>query len=133
MTMPLTSGEGHRHVMTTDDTIDNNRVQLTGRISVAPESRVLPSGDEILSFRLVVRRSAAARRRSKQVVDTIECSVWPARLRRSVGRIPAGTEVTVTGALRRRFSRGGAGVASWVSVEVDSCRKVSPTAVASQA
>jgi single-strand DNA-binding protein len=111
----------------------NNTVQLIGRISAEPEARVLPSGDEMLSFRLVVRRSAAARRRSKQVVDTIECSVWPAGLRRSVAKLEAGTEVTVTGSLRRRFSRGGAGVASWVSVEVDSCRKVTPAAVASQA
>jgi single-strand DNA-binding protein len=125
--MPSTAGGGHRHVMTDD----NNRVHLTGRVSAAPESRVLPSGDEIVSFRLVVRRSAAARRRSKQVVDTIECSVWPAGLRRSVTKLAAGTEVTVTGELRRRFSRGGAGVASWVSVDVDSCRKVTPTAVAS--
>jgi single-strand DNA-binding protein len=113
-------------------TDDNNRVHLTGRISADPESRVLPSGDEIVSFRLVVRRSAAARRRSKQVVDTIECSVWGAALRRSVKKLPAGTDVTVTGALRRRFSRGGAGVASWVSVEVDACKKVAPAAVASQ-
>jgi single-strand DNA-binding protein len=117
----------------TDDnkTDNNNRVELTGRISAEPESRVLPSGDEVVSFRLVVRRGAAARRRSKQVVDTIECAVWPARLRRSVIKIEPGTEVTVTGALRRRFSRGGAGVASWVSVEVDSCRKVNRAAVAS--
>ena len=112
-------------------TDDNNRVHLTGRVSAVPESRVLPSGDEIVSFRLVVRRSAAARRRSKQVVDTIECSVWPAALRRSVSKLAAGTEVTVTGELRRRFSRGGAGVASWVSVDVDSCRKVTHSAVAS--
>lgn len=131
--MPLTSGGGHRHVMTHDNgTADNNRVHLIGRVSAAPEPRVLPSGDEILSFRLVVRRSPAARRRSKQVVDTIECSVWTAALRRSVARIEPGTEVTVTGALRRRFSRGGAGVASWVSVEVDSCKKVTHAAVASQ-
>jgi single-strand DNA-binding protein len=125
--MPLTPGEGHRRVMTDD----NNQVQLTGRISAVPESRVLPSGDEIVSFRLVVRRSAAARRRSKQVVDTIECSVWPAGLRRTVAKLQAGTDVTVTGALRRRFSRGGAGVASWVSVDVDSCRKVRAPAGAS--
>ena len=30
----------------------------------------------------------------------------------------------MTGELRRRFSRGGQGVASWVNVEVDSCRKL---------
>jgi single-strand DNA-binding protein len=115
----------------TDDT--NNSVHLTGRISAAPEPRTLPSGDEIVSFRLVVRRSPAARRRSRQVVDTIECTVWRAALRRSVARMAPGTDVTVTGQLRRRFSRGGAGVASWVSVEVDSCRPITRTAVASDA
>nr|MCW2728166.1 single-stranded DNA-binding protein [Aeromicrobium sp.] len=114
-------------------TDENNTVHLTGRISAAPESRILPSGDELVSFRLVVRRSAAARRRSKQVVDTIECTVWRAGLRRSVARMEAGTEVTVTGELRRRFTSGGAGVASWVSVEVDSCRRVMAAAVASDA
>jgi single-strand DNA-binding protein len=108
-----------------------NLVQLTGRVSAEPERRTLPSGDELVSFRLVVRRSAAARRRSKQIVDTIECSVWTKALQRKVLRLPAGTEVAVTGALRRRFSRGGAGVASWVSVEVDSCRKLPAPAVAS--
>lgn len=112
-------------------TDDNNSVRLTGRISAPPESRVLPSGDELVSFRLIVRRSESARRRSKQVVDTIECSVWRAALRRSVLKLGAGTEVTVTGQLRRRFSSGGAGVASWVSVEVGSCQKVRPAAVAS--
>lgn len=111
----------------------NNWVRLSGRISAEPESRVLPSGDEIVTFRLVVRRSAAARKRSKQVVDTIECTVWRAGLRRSVSRIAPGTEVTVTGELRRRFSRGGGGAVSWVSVEVGSCQKVVTAAVASDA
>lgn len=110
----------------------HNVVRLIGRISADPETRVLPSGDELVSFRLVVRRSAAARRRSKQVVDTIECSVWRAALRRSVVRMSAGTEVEVGGELRRRFTSGGGGVASWVSVEVDSCRRVTAAAVASE-
>ena len=108
-----------------------NEVRLIGRVSAAPETRLLPSGDELVSFRLVVRRSAAARRRSKQVVDTIECTVWRAALRRSVMRLGAGTEVAVTGELRRRFSRTGGGAVSWVSVEVDSCRRVPTPAVAS--
>ncbi len=110
-----------------------NVVHLVGRISAVPESRELPSGDEIVTFRLIVRRSPAARRRSNQVVDTIECSVWRAALRRSVLRLDAGTEVTVTGELRRRFSRGGNGAISWVSVDVDSCRRVKAPAVASDA
>lgn len=112
-------------------TDDNNHVHLVGRISADPETRQLPSGDVLVTFRLVVRRSAAARKRSKQVVDTIECTVWRAALRRSVLRLAAGTDVEVDGQLRRRFSSGGGGVASWVSVEVDACRRVTTAAVAS--
>ncbi len=111
-------------------TDDNNRVHLAGRVSADPETRVLPSGDEVVSFRLIVRRSAAARRRSKQVVDTIECSAWSVAMRRTVSRLEAGTEVEVTGELRRRFTRGAI---SFVSVDVDSCRKLTVPAVASGA
>lgn len=114
-------------------TDDNNTVHLTGRISAEPESRILPSGDEVLTFRVVVRRGASARRRSKQVVDTIECSAWSASLRRKIARWPAGTEVTVQGELRRQFRRGGAGVVSFVTVDVDSCARVRPAPVASEA
>lgn len=114
-------------------TDDNNRVHLAGRVSADPETRVLPSGDEVVSFRLIVRRSAASMRRSKQVVDTIECSAWSSAMRRTVTRLEAGAEVEVTGALRRRFTRGGGGAISFVTVEVDSCKKVSVPAVASGA
>jgi single-strand DNA-binding protein len=124
--MPLVCGGGHRGVMTDD----NNRVHLSGRISADPETRVLPSGDEVVSFRLIVRRSAAARRRSKQLVDTIECSAWTSTMRRTVRRLQAGAEVEVTGELRRRFTRGAI---SFVSVDVDGCRKVSASTVASGA
>ena len=82
---------------------------------------MLPSGDEVVSFRLIVPRSATARRRSKQRVDTIECSAWTARLRRSVRRLEPGDAVTVTGELRRRFTRGAAGPMSWVNVDLVTC------------
>ena len=114
-------------------TDENNTVHLVGRVSAAPEIKTLPSGDQLVTFRLVVRRSASARRRSKQVVDTIECTAWRAGLRRSVARLEAGAEVSVTGELRRRFTRAGGGVASWVSVEIDSCQKVTAATVASDA
>jgi single-strand DNA-binding protein len=104
-----------------------NTVRLSGRVSAAPQARLLPSGDEVVSFRLVVPRSTAARRRSKQRVDTFECSAWTARLRRTVRRLEAGDLVTVTGELRRRFSRGANGPMSWVSIELASCeRTVAP-------
>jgi len=100
-----------------------NSVRLSGRVSAAPEARMLPSGDEVVSFRLVVPRSPAARRRSKQRVDTIECSAWTARLRRSVRRLAAGDTVTVTGELRRRFTRGAGGPMSWVNVDLETCER----------
>ncbi|MFI5427845.1 single-stranded DNA-binding protein [Aeromicrobium sp. UC242_57] len=126
MTMPLTPGEGHRHVMA-----HHNKVELVGRVSAVPESKALPSGDVVVSFRLVVRRGPHALRRSRQVVDTIDCTVWNTKLQQRVLRWEAGSEVAVTGALRRRFSGSGGGVVSFVSVEVLSCRKESSSAVAS--
>ncbi len=115
--------------MTSDPSSVLNTVRLAGRVSAAPEARILPSGDEVVSFRLVVPRSAAARRRSKQLVDTIECSAWTARLRRSVRRLEAGAAVTVSGELRRRFNRGPQGTMSWVSVDLETCEPTTaPTA-----
>jgi single-strand DNA-binding protein len=34
-----------------------NEVRLVGRLSRSPESRQLPSGDEVIQLRLVVRRA----------------------------------------------------------------------------
>ena len=91
-----------------------NEVNLVGRVSAAPQERQLPSGDAVVSFRLVVPRTRAAQRRTRQRVDTVECSVWTARLRRSALTLVAGDDVTVTGELRRTFRRGAGGVTSWV-------------------
>jgi single-strand DNA-binding protein len=100
-----------------------NLVRLRGRVSADPQARMLPSGDEVVSFRLIVPRSATARRRSKQRVDTIECSAWNARLRKKTRALAAGDEVSVSGELRRRFTRGSAGPMSWVSVDLESCER----------
>ena len=109
-----------------------NLVELVGRVSAAPESRTLPSGDEVVSIRLIVDRPAASRRRSKQLVDTFECSAWTARLRRRVGRLSPGDVIEVRGSLRRQFSRGATGVFSRVSVDLASVGIVTgePTPVA---
>lgn len=105
-----------------------NHVHLSGRISADPQVLELPSGDEIVTFRLVVDRDAAARKHSKQTVDTIECVAWGARVRRTVARLRADERVEVQGSLRRRFSRGGAGVQSFASVEVASVVAFGPAA-----
>jgi len=113
--------------------MDTNTVTLVGRVSAPAEHRTLPSGDELVSFRVVVDRSPAARRRSKQTVDTFECTAWSSRLRRRALRLSAGDRVKVDGELRRRFSRAGGSPVSWVSVDVAAVEPAPPASVRSSA
>lgn len=99
-----------------------NEVRLIGRVSQAPERRELPSGDEMWTFRVVVPRAPSER--SRQAVDALECTAWSARARRSARAWAAGDVVEVTGALRRRFFRTGAGAASRVEVEMTAGRLI---------
>lgn len=94
-----------------------NEVRLVGRVTQAPEERVLPSGDAVWTFRLAVTRTGD-RGRSKQTVDALDCAVWAARPRRSVASWRLGDEVEVCGAVRRRFYRSGGSAASRTEVEV---------------
>jgi single-strand DNA-binding protein len=100
-----------------------NEVRLVGRVSQAPEERVLPSGDSVWTFRLVVPRPPGASR-SRQQVDALECAVWSGRARRSVGGWHADDVVEVTGAVRRRFFKTASGAASRVEVEVAGARVI---------
>jgi single-strand DNA-binding protein len=102
---------------------DRNEVVLTGRLSAVPEPRILPSGDRLVTFRLIVRRSrdaaVFARPGSRQqTVDVVDCTVWGDREMTAIDGAPAGTRLAVRGALRRRFSRTEAGATSWFNVEV---------------
>ena len=110
-------------------TVSVNEVRLVGRVSNVPERRELPSGDELLSFRLVVDRSEEARR-GRQRVDVLECVAWTRRAQRSVARWAVGDVVEVTGEIRRRFfaSRGGTG--SRVEVEMGAGRLIRRSASA---
>jgi single-strand DNA-binding protein len=91
-----------------------NEVRLVGRLSGAPQQRVLPSGDELWTFRVVVPRPPTDRR---QPVDALECVAWNARVRRSVARWTDGDLVEVSGSVRRRFYRAGGATVSRVEVE----------------
>ena len=77
-----------------------------------PEARVLPSGDDLVTLRLVVARPAGG------PVDTIDLACWSRSTRRSAARLSDGDLVHVTGALRRRFFRTPGGAASRYEVEV---------------
>lgn len=99
-----------------------NTVSLLGRLAADPEPRELPSGDLLLTFRLVIDRpdTAAAQRRQ---VDTIDCAAWTARVQRTVRSWTAGDVVSVEGHLRRRFRRSETGATSRVEVEVTKARR----------
>lgn len=105
------------------ETPSANEVRLVGRLSQPPEERVLPSGDTVWTFRVVVPREGATKR-PRQPVDALECAAWSARSRRSVSGWGAGDVVEVVGPLRRRFFRAGGAVASRVEVEMASGRVI---------
>jgi single-strand DNA-binding protein len=100
-----------------------NEVRLVGRLSADPAERVLPSGDTLWTFRLVVERPGAGARRGQQL-DTLDCAVWTGRAKRSVPGWAGGDVVEVTGAIRRRFYAAGAAKVSRYQVEVDSGRVI---------
>ncbi len=105
------------------DSHAHNEVSLVGRLSAPAEERVLPSGDAMVTWRLVVRRPPSPRAGAPSV-DTIDCASFRADVRRSAAKWSADDVLEVTGALRRRFWRGGSGAASRTEVEVASVRRV---------
>lgn len=102
-----------------------NEVRLVGRVSRPPEERVLPSGDVVWTFRVVVPRPPLpAPAGARASVDALECAAWTGRVRRSVAGWAPGDVVEVTGALRRRFYRSGAATLSRTEVEVTGGRLI---------
>jgi single-strand DNA-binding protein len=103
-----------------------NSVSLVGRVSSAPVERELPSGDRLVSFRLVMsREQTAMTAKSRQVSDWVDCVAWSGRAQRSVRSWQVDDRVAVEGALRRRFFRSANSAAtSRVEVEVLSARRV---------
>jgi single-strand DNA-binding protein len=100
-----------------------NEVLLCGRVAAPAAQRELPSGDTIVTARVIVDRDSSAHR-SGQRVDTIDCVAWGARVQRSLLRWETGQFVQVEGALRRRFFRGDAGPVSRFEVEVTATRRL---------
>lgn len=101
-----------------------NEVVLLGRVAAPAQERELPSGDSIMTARIIVDRDDAARAKSAQRVDTIDCLAWTSRVHRSMRNWQPGDRVLVEGAIRRRFYRSDAGSVSRVEVEIRSARRV---------
>lgn len=103
----------------TDEDERANQVLLRGRISAEPEQRELPSGDVMVTFRLVVRREPSPMTKgSRQVSDWVSCTAWGGRPRACARAWHVDDVVEVRGALRRRYYRGAAGGAA-TSLEVE--------------
>ena len=110
-----------------DRTAPRNEVVLVGRVPAAPEERELPSGDRLVSWRVVVGRGPGRRPPEgvrATTVDTLDCVAWTASARRAAAALQPEDVVEVRGALRRRFWRAGAGAASRCEVEATSVRRV---------
>lgn len=100
-----------------EDGTDVNAVRLRGRLSSEPARRTLPSGDEVVGLRVVVRRPDGGS------VDAIDVSVGPApgaggrrrsgqlgrRALAAAERLAVDQRIEVVGELRRRWwDAGGA-------------------------
>ncbi|HEX8002893.1 MAG TPA: single-stranded DNA-binding protein [Mycobacteriales bacterium] len=103
-----------------------NEVVLAGRLAAPAEERLLPSGTVLVTFRVIVDRPPPARPATPRPpsVDTIDCVAGTAPVRRAALGWLAGDVVEVSGALRRRFWRAGAGAASRTEVEVTKARRL---------
>ncbi|MDX6309809.1 MAG: single-strand DNA-binding protein [Nocardioidaceae bacterium] len=107
-----------------------NEVVLCGRVSIPADERRLPSGDTIMTTRVVIdreqpRRGRSGLSRSKQRVDAIDCVAWTARAQRAIRHWQPGDRVYLEGAIRRRFYRRVDGSpASRVEVEVSRARRL---------
>jgi single-strand DNA-binding protein len=100
-----------------------NEVTLVGRMSQPAEEQVLPSGSELLKFRVIVGRPPSVA--SRVTVDALDCVVWTKRPARAVSGWRSGDLVEVKGSLRRRFfAPSGGGRVSRCEVEVSSARLI---------
>lgn len=115
--------------------LDRNEVHLLGKVSGDPARRTLPSGDEIISLRVVVRRPTGGQ-------DTVPVQLGPApaagsrraahhvgrRQLRQAERLEDGDRVAVAGVLRRRWWDAGGARRSRIEV---AAHTVDPIAVGS--
>ena len=89
-----------------DSTLALNDVLLRGRVSTLATEKILPSGDKVVEFRIVIARS------DETGFDAIDISAWNSKVRRSASSLKAEEWVEVSGSIKRRFWRGATGLAS---------------------
>jgi single-strand DNA-binding protein len=98
-----------------DEHIPINEVFLVGRVTSLAVEKLLPSGDRVVEFRVVIGRAKS--RGSKKEVDSLDIAAWSSKARKAAMGVKVDTWVQVTGAVRRRFWRAPSGLASRWQVE----------------
>lgn len=88
-----------------------NDVMLRGRVSDIAIEKVLPSGDKVVEFRLIVSRLEFSG------VDTLDIAAWSAKSRRSALSLKPDEWIEISGAIHRRFWKAPTGLASRWQVE----------------
>lgn len=104
---------------------ENNQVLLTGRVSAAPIERELPSGDRMVSLRIVIPRPRKAADTRKQV-DVIDLVAWSKSTQRTATRLQPEDIIEAQGTLRRRFFQSGQTRISRYEVELTRIKKLNP-------
>ncbi|CAB4557088.1 unannotated protein [freshwater metagenome] len=94
-----------------------NQVSLIGRLSGEPFEKVLPSGDKVVEFRVVIERGTNSVKDKRKIVDTIDVAAWSALNRKVALKLDENSWVCVFGSIRRRFWQSPAGLASRWQVE----------------
>lgn len=108
---------------TGDPPTDLNEVHLLGRVSGPPTERELPSGDLVVTLRVILDRPGepgAARRQ----VDTLDLACWTQATRAVARQLDTEGRIEVHGALRRRFYRAAGSTLSRYEVEVTALSNV---------
>jgi single-strand DNA-binding protein len=106
-----------------------NEVVVIGRLSAVAVGRQLPSGDEIVTWRLIVDRPP---RRGGRNYDVLSCVAFKARVRRQALSWQPGDIVEISGALRHRFWRAVSGIQSKSEVEVETASRKSGVSVVAE-
>ena len=122
--MTVTVNAKKKRISKVSEEIHNprNEVFLEGRVSSQPKESVLPSGDLVVEFRIVIDR--LFQRGSKREVDTLDIAVWAARARKASMRLQVDDWVAIDGAVRRRFWKAPTGLASRWQVEASQLRRL---------
>jgi single-strand DNA-binding protein len=94
-----------------------NDVTVVGRLGADASEYELPSGDVVVNCRIIVPRADGR-------VDTLDCAVAAAALRKKVLSWQPGDVVELQGALHRRFWRGPSGPVSRYEIGVAAAKRL---------